>query len=171
MHPSLCTNRGDRMGTYYGLGIVNDFSTRTVQSLTAAQLEQAVDERLNLELFEIQRQNGQLVGNLKAGVFESHGGGFLSADKAIANCDRRVDEYFQEYGTNMGEYPDEFCSVYFRDSEGNEINLRMTVVFLFLEGKVGVEEFDIEPLLLNWLFRHSDFENPLAGAVMSSIVG
>lgn len=47
----------------------------------------------------------------------------------------------------------------------------MDVLFLLIEGKVGADEFSIEPLLINWLFRHSSFDNPLAGAVMSNIIG
>ena len=42
---------------------------------------------------------------------------------------------------------------------------------LFIEGKVLAEEFYTEPHLINWLFRHSNIQNKLAGCVISDIVG
>lgn len=160
------------MGTYYALGIVQTFTAKpSTSSLTGRQLEQIITERLDLDLFEIENKNGELSGTLKAGLFEDRVADFFQKLKAIANVHRNIDYYLNEFGTDIEEYPQEYCRVYFRDAEGNEISLAMDVVLLFIEGKVGAEEFDIEPLLINWLFRHSHFDNPLAGAVMSSIVG
>jgi hypothetical protein len=59
----------------------------------------------------------------------------------------------------------------FKNAQGQGMKLSGMALFLFIEGKVGAEEFEIEPLLLNWLFRHSSLENPLAGAVVSIILG
>lgn len=35
--------------------------------------------------------------------------------------------------------------------------------------KVLVEEFSIEPKLINWLFRHANLDNCLAGAIISTV--
>jgi hypothetical protein len=159
------------MGTFYSLGIVTTFTAKPSSSLTAQTLEQAVSERLDLELFDVEHQNGNLQGTLKSGLLQENLGDFCQKLKAIANGDKKIDYYFNEFGTNLENYPLEYCSVYFRDYENNEIKLQMYVLFLFIEGKVGADEFSIEPLLINWLFRHSSFDNPLAGAVMSDIIG
>ena len=55
--------------------------------------------------------------------------------------------------------------------DGQSIDVRADMVLVFIEGKVMAESFSVEPVLMNWLFRHSDFGNPLAGTVVSSIVG
>lgn len=51
------------------------------------------------------------------------------------------------------------------------ITLSAEFAILFIEGKVAVEEFSIEPNLMNWLFRHVDLSNPLSGCIMTDIVG
>ena len=42
---------------------------------------------------------------------------------------------------------------------------------LMLEGKVLVEEVRTDPVLINYLFRHSNVSNPIKGAVISQVVG
>jgi hypothetical protein len=37
--------------------------------------------------------------------------------------------------------------------------------------KIADRIFFVEPVLMNWLFGHSDFGDPLAGIVVSSIIG
>ena len=56
------------------------------------------------------------------------------------------------------------------DNEGNSIKLSTSMALLFIEGKVSVESFNIDPKLINWLFRHSDISNKLSGCVISDIV-
>lgn len=55
--------------------------------------------------------------------------------------------------------------------DGQSVDVRADMVLVFIEGKVRAESFSVEPVLMNWLFRHSDFSNPLAGAVVSGIIG
>jgi hypothetical protein len=42
---------------------------------------------------------------------------------------------------------------------------------LMLEGKVLVEEFNADPVLIDDLSRHSNISHPLKGAVISQVVG
>jgi glutamine cyclotransferase len=159
------------MGTYYALNVVNNFKAKPTKSLTAHEMEKAVNERLNLELFDVTFANDCLQGNLKPDLFKDNIEDFFNKLYLITNRSTRASYYFQKFGNDIDQYPCEFERWSICDSEGNEINLQGNLVSLFLEGKVGAEEFDIEPALINWLFRHINFGNPLAGAIMSSIVG
>lgn len=57
------------------------------------------------------------------------------------------------------------------DDYGKEVIVYITMALLFTEGKVLAETFNKEAKLINWLFRHSNIENKLTGAVISDIVG
>jgi hypothetical protein len=162
------------MGTYYGLGVVNNFTTQSFRQVNPQQLEAAVNERLDLGLFDVTSQeDGHLQGTLKANLFQDNIEDFFAKLDAIAkaNTIRSCNDYFQDFGTNIEEYPCEHCRLKIYDAEETTIELHMKMVLLLIEGKVSVEEFDLEPALLNWLFRHSSFDNPLAGAIISDIVG
>ncbi|NES21997.1 MAG: hypothetical protein F6K41_24515 [Symploca sp. SIO3E6] len=160
------------MGTYYSLGVVQAFEAQTIASLTSEQLANTVNERLNLDLFDWNFTDGCLQGTLKDGLFSENIADLFQKLAAIANRSRDTVEYYlQEFGDNIEEYPQEFCRLIFFDDEGNKIKLEADLVLLFIEGKVLAEMFSIEPALINWLFRHSSFDNPLTGAIMSSIVG
>jgi hypothetical protein len=160
------------MGTYYALGVVKTFEVKDSKSLTTEQLQQAVEERLDLSLFELEFPNQSLKGTLKSGLFQENIEDFFNKLKAITTSRRsKIDFYFKEFSNDINAYPDEFCWFDFSDSQGNFIKIQADLVLLFLEGKVSAEEFELEPGIINWLFRHSRFDNPLAGAVISSIVG
>ena len=77
--------------------------------------------------------------------------------------------YLEKYGSDIDRFPSENCKFVAHDADKKRIDIRASLSLLFIEGKVLVEQFSIEPALLNWLFRHSDFGNPLAGAVLSDI--
>ncbi|WP_017658947.1 hypothetical protein [Baaleninema simplex] len=98
------------MGTFYSLGIVTTFTAKPSGSLTAQTLERAVSERLDLELFEVEHQNGNLQGTLKLGLLQENLGDFCQKLKAIANRNKKIDYYFTEFGTNLENYPLEYCS-------------------------------------------------------------
>ncbi len=159
------------MGTYYALGVVQDFNARTKKSLTRQQWEKILHERLNLDLFNVAVNNDSFSGTIKPEIFKKNIANLFQKLKDITGEIRAVDYYFISYGDDISQYPTECCEVNLSDSEGNQIELQTNLVLLFIEGKVSVEEFQIEPMLMNWLFRHSNFGNPLAGAIMSGIVG
>ncbi len=50
------------------------------------------------------------------------------------------------------------------------ITITAEIAILFIQGKVFVEEFSFEPKIINWLFRHIDISNSLAGCVMSDVL-
>ena len=159
------------MGTYYGLGVVKTFeTTRNITALTTLELKKVVNERLNLDLFDVTATNERLSGTLKANLFQDHIEDFFGKLQAIA-INRGVDYYLKEFGTDIDNYPHENCELRFSDGHNNVIELDLLVVFLYLEGKVAAESFKLEPSLINWLFRHSSFDNPLAGAIVSDIIG
>lgn len=158
------------MGTYYGLGVVKTFQTRTIAALTTQELEKAVNERLNLDLFDVTITNHQLHGTLKANLFQDRIEDFFSKLQAIVTSSS-VKFYWEEFGNDIDQYPYEDCTLKFSDAQNHQITIHMGVVFLFLEGKVSAEKFDLEPSLMNWLFRHSNFDNILAGAIISDIIG
>jgi len=160
------------MGTYYTVGIVKEFNVRTAKALDAQALEKNVGERFNLDLFEVSFREDFLVGTLKPSLFDEYITDFIEKLANIAPSSRATITYYLEsYGNDIDKYPSEGCEFVIHDSDKNRIKIRATLALLFIEGKVGAEQFTIEPMLLNWLFRHSDFGNPLAGAVLSDIVG
>jgi hypothetical protein len=161
------------MGTFYSLGIVQDFTAKSTgnTSIELGDLEVAVGDRLNLDLFSLRQGPGGLLGQLKPGTLEEHLEDFVRTLKQIANQHSRIDEYWNLYGCQWENYPREYWVMEFKNAQGQGIKLSGMALFLFIEGKVGADEFEIEPLLLNWLFRHSSLENPLAGAVVSIILG
>ncbi|NEO26316.1 MAG: hypothetical protein F6K03_05315 [Kamptonema sp. SIO4C4] len=159
------------MGTFYGLGLIRQFSTQRPETLTPQDLEAVVNERLNLELFDVTVTEDKLQGTIKPNLFSEYIEDFFAKLKAIAPNTRSVDYYLQEFGTEIDQYPSEWEEFKIGEVEEKSIKLSVTWVLLCLEGKVSAEEFSLEPALLNWLFRHSNFENPLAGAILSGIVG
>ncbi|MBO0348199.1 hypothetical protein J0895_03585 [Phormidium pseudopriestleyi FRX01] len=159
------------MGTYYSLNVVQSFETEPITSLSFQQIEKALDERFDLNLYEITFVQDSVKATLKPDLFAEHIEDFVNKLYQITNRSRRVKVSLEDSGKNIENYEPEFEKWTILDEEGNRINLQGYLVSLFIEGKVGAEEFEIEPLLINWLFRHSSFDNPLAGAIMSSIWG
>ena len=159
------------MGTYYSLNVVQSFETEATPSLSFEQIEKILNERFDLDLYEITFVNNSVKATLKPELFADHIEDFVNKLYRITNFSSRVETWLEEPIKNIENYEPEFEKWTISDEQGNTINLRGYLVSLFIEGKVGAEQFEVEPLLINWLFRHSSFGNPLAGAIMSSILG
>ena len=160
------------MGTYYTLGVVKKFVADTEASYSEAKWKQFLDERLDTSLYNlsIEDDGKSISGSLREGVFESNIEDFYNKLIKITN-DRFLKEYFEEGGGNIDDYQDDEIKISFSIDRNIEITLHLEYVLLFIEGKVSVEEFSIEPKLMNWLFRHCDFGNCLSGCIVSSITG
>jgi len=160
------------MGTYYSVGIVKEFAARGANAVDAQTLEKVVGERFDLGLFDTDFQNGCMTGTLKPGLFNEHIADFVEKLANIApNHRETITYYLEKYGRNIDQFPSENCQWVVHDANKKRIEIHASLLLLFIEGKVLAEQFSIEPALLNWLFRHSDFGNPLAGAVLSDIIG
>ncbi|MCI1763677.1 hypothetical protein [Heyndrickxia oleronia] len=59
----------------------------------------------------------------------------------------------------MEKYQDWVTRMTLQEYNSN-ILLSAEFAILYIEGKVIIEEFNNEPKLINWLFRHSDLSNP-----------
>jgi hypothetical protein len=159
------------MGTYYSLNVVQSFETEPTTSLSLPEIETILNERFDLNLYNITFVKNSVKATLKPALFTENIEDFVNKLYRITNCSSRLKDWLEDPIRNIENYEPEFEKWTISDEEGNRINLRGYLVSLFLEGRVGAEEFEIEPLLINWLFRHSHFDNPLAGAIMSSILG
>lgn len=71
----------------------------------------------------------------------------------------RISYYFESSGTDMEKYQDWVTRMTLQEYNSN-ILLSAEFAILYIEGKVIIEEFNNEPKLINWLFRHSDLSNP-----------
>ena len=160
------------MGTYYAIGIVNKFEAKAKRSIDPPSLEKAVGDRLDLSLFDLSHADGKLEGTLKPVLFEKHIEGFVDRLTEITPESKSTVRYcFESYGTDIDKYDSGYCQMSIPSQNGQSVNVRGDMVLVFLEGKVIAESFSVEPVLINWLFRHSDFGNPLTGTVVSSIIG
>lgn len=156
------------MGTYYTLGIIQNFIAQSEKALPEEKWHELLNERVNLDLFEIKLIDGCITGVLKDKLFEDNIKDFYCKLKKITN-DNDIDSYFKEDGVQLTKYQTNRTRIYL--DENQRIALVIEYILLFVEGKVLVEEFSIEPKLMNWLFRHCDFGNCLAGSVISGITG
>jgi hypothetical protein len=160
------------VGTYYAIGIVKKFEAKAKRAIDLPSLEKAVGERLDLSLFDLSHADGKLEGTLKPGLFEEHIEGFVDRLTEIAPDSKSTVRYcFESYGTDIDKYDSEYRRMRIPSPEGQSVDVRADMVLVFVEGKVMAESFSVEPVLMNWLFRHSDFSNPLEGAVVSGIIG
>jgi hypothetical protein len=161
--------RGNKMGAYYTLGLIQRFTARSERALSEEKWKQLLNERVNLELFEIEFTPDQVNAVLKEKIFEDNIEDFYCKLKKITH-DNGIDYYFTENGTQRDNYDWDRTRVYFCNDENEKIAMHvLEYTSLFTEGKVLAEEFSIEPKLINWLFRHCDFGNCLAGAIISTI--
>ncbi len=158
------------MGTYYTLGIVKKFTAQTNAAISQDDWLKTLNERFDLTLFDLTFEDKTIKAQLKQNIFTADIADFFEKLKTITGM-RHIDYFHQEYGDRIDDYPHESDRFTFVDSEKNEIKMFVHFIFVFTEGKVLVEEFSAEPRLMNWLFRHSNFDNRLAGAVVSGIVG
>lgn len=157
------------MGTYYALGIVKRLKAKSNQPLTKDDWKKYLNDRLDIEQYTTNYQDNVVEGELNTGVFEKNIEDFYKKLVKITG-NEWVSLYYQDSGTDIEQYQN-WTSGMKLVQQGCNITLSVDLAILFIEGKVFVEEFSIEPKLINWLFRHSDFSNPLTGCVMSDIVG
>ncbi|MFH0925450.1 MAG: hypothetical protein V1872_07435 [bacterium] len=159
------------MGTFYALGVATNIDGCTSKkALSKKEWEDILNERFDLELFDLIIKDNSIKATLKQEIFKNNIKDFFQKLKDITMSEN-VDYYLEEYGDDVERYQTAEDSLCVLDKEGNEIELCVVFALLFIEGKVSVEEFNIEPKLMNWLFRHTNFGNKLAGAIVSSIVG
>ncbi len=156
------------MGAYYRLGVIQQFTAESKKKLSKEKWEQILNERINIELFEIEFTNEKVSGVLKDKIFEDNIEDFYYKLKKITN-NNDIDYYFNENGVQLDNYDLDRVRMYLCDDENEKVVINIEYVLLFTEGKVMAEEFNIEPMLINWLFRHCDFGNCLAGCIISTI--
>ena len=166
-------NKESAVGTYYAIGIVRKFTAQARRAIAATALEDAVRKRLDLRLFELNHAaDGTIQGTLKPGLFAQHIEGFVNKLAEIdRDCGSIIRYYFENYGTDIDQYASHECRMRIHHSEGLSVELLAEMVPVYDEGKVLAECFSVEPVLINWLFRNCDFGNPLAGIVVSGIIG
>ncbi|WP_050632259.1 hypothetical protein [Bacillus andreraoultii] len=157
------------MGTYYAIGVVKKFTTKSNQVLSEADWKDHLNERLDTEQYSIKFEDTSVEGVLKNLVFENNIEDFYNKLVNITINDR-ISYYFERSGTDIDKYQFWITGMTLKEYNPN-ILLSVEFAILFIEGKVFVEEFSVEPKLINWLFRHTDLSNPLSGCIMSDIVG
>lgn len=161
------------MGSDYSLGIIHEFTVTTQESLMKEEWEKALNDRLDLSLFDLEFSDSEVKGKLNPTIFSENIADFYNILRKILGSRRNgnIDYYEDSYGTELENYQSWYTSLQFEDGAGRSIKLKASFVLLFVEGKVMVEEFYTEPVLMNWLFRNSNIPNKLAGCVISDIVG
>lgn len=161
------------MGTYYSLGVIHTFKATSNQRLTNQDWVRLLEQRLDVSLFDLQITDFQTEGKLQPGIFEENITDFYGVLKNILGKDRNenIDYYEEEYGLNLEKYQNIRTSMRIESEDDIAIKIECTCALLFIEGKVLVEVFYTDPILINWLFRHSTIENKLAGCIVSGIVG
>jgi hypothetical protein len=147
------------MGTYYGLGVIQEFTASYVEkvydrSLSKEEWERILSERVDLSLFDVDIQGKEVTGSLLPNIFSENIIDFYRILKEIAGPRRskNINSYEKKYGTDLNEYPTAQTSLFLSDSDGYTIRMDITFVPLFVEGKVLVEEFNTEPHIINWLW-------------------
>ncbi|SMQ77491.1 hypothetical protein SAMN05444673_2819 [Bacillus sp. OV166] len=184
------------MGTFYTLGIINKFGAQATKgptrwnrenlALTEAEWKEALDKRIDTSIFDLELQeDGTIKGFLKNNVFKENIKGFYEFLREILGEHRNGNfDYYEKGMSEDGELHDinveddddgysyEWANdIRILNKDGVEIRIECEFIMLFLEGKVLVEEFYTDPVLINYLFRNSKIDNPLAGAVISAVVG
>lgn len=157
------------MGTYYTLGVVEEFeATSKNKILSETEWQKLLNERLDLSLFNITLEEKTISGALKENIFEENIEHFYEKLKEMANSED-INYYFESQGNKITNYQQDVTSIKLKAKEDTFVVCHMKFLLLFIEGKVLTEQFIEEPKLMNWLFRHCDLGNPLAGCIISSI--
>ena len=127
---------------------------------------------MDVSLFDLQITDVKVEGSLRPGIFCENISNFYEVLRGILGVKRNpcLDYYEKEYGVNLDSYQMETTNLHIQNEDGLSIRLDLTFALLFIEGKVLVEEFYTEPVLINWLFRNSNIENKLAGCIVSEII-
>lgn len=157
------------MGTFYALGVVKKFIAKSNQTLNESNWKEILNERLDMEQYTINFRDNAIEGELKKEVFEKNIEDFYKKLVTITN-NERISIYFEDSGTDIEKYQHWVTGMTVKE-HCLQITLTAEFAILFIEGKVSVEEFSIEPYLMNWLFRHVDLSNPLSGCILTDIVG
>lgn len=157
------------MGKYYALGIVKKFKAKSNHALTQVAWEQYLNERLDLARYTLKFGDDVVEGKLNQNIFKENIEDLYDKLFQIISNDL-VSAYFEYKGTDIEQYQTWMTGMSIKDYNPS-INLSAELAILFIEGKVFVEEFTIEPKLMNWLFRHVDLSNPLSGCIMTDVVG
>lgn len=156
------------MGSFYILGIVNKFEAKSTSSLNQAHWEQYLNERLDLKQYTTTLTDNTVNGELKEEVFKENIEDFYKRLIEITGDDK-IAIYFEDSKTDIENYQSRTTGMTFKYHD-TQITISAEIVILFIEGKVFVEEFSYEPKIINWLFRHIDISNPLAGCVMNDVL-
>lgn len=161
------------MGTAYTLGVIRNFTAVSNRSLSNEEWLTKLNERVDASLFNLETTEKEAKASLKPDVFRENISGFYDVLRTILGIDRNpnLDYYQEQYGTEIDNYQLWGMPLNIREDDGYSIKFDMTIALLFVEGKVMVEEFYTEPLLINWLFRNSNIDNKLTGCVASHIIG
>lgn len=157
------------MGTFYALGVVKKFTAKSNQTLNEANWKEHLNERLDMEQYTINFRGNAIEGELKKEVFENNIEDFYNKLITITNY-KPISIYFEDSGADVEKYQHWVTGMTVNE-HSPQITLSAEFAILFIEGKVSVEAFSIEPSLMNWLFRHVDLSNPLSGCIMTDIVG
>ena len=128
-----------------------------------------MNERLDMEQYTLNFRGNAVEGELKKEVFEKNIEDFYNKLVNITN-NEQISLYFEDSGTDVEKYQDWVTGMTVKE-HSPLITLSAEFAILFIEGKVSIEVFSIEPILMNWLFRHVDLSNPLSGCIMTDIVG
>src|SRR5690625_7352995 len=156
------------MGSFYILGIVNKFEAKSTSPLNQAHWEQYLNERLDLKQYTTTLADYTLKGELKKEVFKENSEDVYKKLIEISGEDK-IAIYFEDSKTDIDNYQNRTTGLTFKYHD-TQITITAEMAILFIEGKVFVEEFSYEPKIINWLFRHIDISNPLAGCVMSDVL-
>ncbi|WP_175639143.1 hypothetical protein [Metabacillus schmidteae] len=183
------------MGTFYTLGIIRQFETtadkgpvnrwgREHRSLTREEWIKALRERIDPYIYHLELQeDGSMHGFLKNEIFQQNINGFYDVLREILGERRNTNiDHYAEFTCNnkKGIHDDSDDSngysiegahpIHIINKDGLGIKIKYDFIMLMLEGKVLVEEFNTDPVLINYLFRNSNINNPLKGAVTSQVV-
>lgn len=161
------------MGTFYTLGVIHKFKATSNQPLTNKEWIKILNVRVDVSLFDLLITDVIVNGSLQSNIFKENIIGIYEILRGILGADRNpnLDYYEKEYGIDLDNYQMCRTSMNIQNEDGLNVRLDLTIALLFIEGKVFVEEFYSDPILINWLFRHSDIKNKLAGCIISNIVG
>lgn len=159
---------GYKLGAFYILGIVNKFEEKSTSPLGQVHWEQYLNERLDLKQYTTTLTDYTVKGDLKKHVFKENIEDFYKKLVEMTGDDQTA-IYFGDSKTDIDNYQSRTTGMTFK-YHNTQITISAEIAILFIEGKVFVEEFSYEPKIINWLFRHIDISNPLAGCVMSDVL-
>lgn len=162
-----------KMGTYYTLGVIKNIDANANRELTTEEWNAALRDRIDVDCFKLDYGENKLLGSLNEKVFEDNIADFYALFREILGKEgsRAFNFYEEEFGHKIENYQFDWTTIEITGKDGLKIRLHLHFALLFIEGKVMTEEFSVEPVLLNWLFRNSKIENKLAGCMISDITG